>query len=86
MTAGIVSALDRNVDSGEVSAANLIQTDAAINAGNSGGPLVNLAGQVVGIDVAIATTGADTGNIGVGFAIPIDTVKTVIDTIVARAS
>jgi putative serine protease PepD len=86
VTSGIVSALNRDVDSSESSLAGLIQTDAAINAGNSGGPLVNLAGQVVGINVANATTGQDTGSIGVGFAIPIDTVKTVVDTIVARAS
>jgi putative serine protease PepD len=62
----------------------LLQTDAAINSGNSGGPLVDTAGRVIGIDVAIATSGASTGNIGVGFAIPINTVKTVVNQILSQ--
>ena len=85
VTAGIVSALDRDVTSGgggsrqaSSDLTNLIQTDAAINPGNSGGPLVNTAGKVVGINVANATTGQDSGSIGVGFAIPIDTAKAFI--------
>jgi putative serine protease PepD len=56
-----------------------IQTDAAINPGNSGGPLVNSAGQVIGINSAIATGSGSDGNIGVGFAIPINTAKQVAD-------
>ncbi|MGW5666528.1 S1C family serine protease [Micromonospora sp. NPDC003776] len=75
VTSGIVSALDRSVDN----MSGLIQTDAAINHGNSGGALVDTAGRVVGINVAIATTGQDEGSIGLGFAIPIDTVRTVVD-------
>jgi putative serine protease PepD len=82
VTSGIVSALDRSLSSSGESLSGLLQTDAAINEGNSGGALVDTAGRVVGINVAIATTGQDTGNIGVGFAIPVNTVKTVVDQIV----
>ncbi|BBG00284.1 MULTISPECIES: S1C family serine protease [Pseudonocardia] len=81
VTAGIVSALNRTVAAGGDGQApvvyNGLQTDAPINQGNSGGPLVNLAGQVVGINSAIATTGQSQGSIGLGFAIPVDTAKRV---------
>jgi len=70
VTAGIVSAKGRSV--GLASIENFIQTDAAINRGNSGGPLINLEGKVVGMNTAIY--GA-TGNIGIGFAIPINMAK-----------
>ena len=76
VTTGIVSALHRPVKAGEAAEAafiDAIQTDAAINPGNSGGPLVNSAGEVIGINSAIAQgpgTAAATGNIGLGFAIP----------------
>jgi putative serine protease PepD len=90
VTSGIISALDRNVDvpdengnSGLLIGA--IQTDAAINPGNSGGPLVDDKGQVIGINSAIAAapggTGS-TGNIGVGFAIPIDYARSIADEII----
>lgn len=82
VTSGIVSALDRSVDN----MSGLIQTDAAINHGNSGGALVDTAGRVVGINVAIATTGQDEGSIGLGFAIPIDTVRTVVDRLTSQAA
>jgi len=82
VTTGIVSALNRPVNaggaaSGQVSVLDAIQTDAAINPGNSGGALVNLNGQLVGINSAIASLGASSsntqsGSIGLGFAIPID--------------
>ena len=91
VTSGIVSALDRPVTTGDEdnvsSYINAVQTDAAINPGNSGGPLVNLAGAVVGVNSAIATTGGGglggggSGNIGVGFAIPIEQVRTTADQI-----
>ncbi len=70
VTAGIVSAKGRSVGLADIE--NFIQTDAAINRGNSGGPLINLDGKVVGINTAIV--GA-TGNIGIGFAIPINIAK-----------
>ncbi|QKW33583.1 trypsin-like peptidase domain-containing protein [Actinomadura sp. NAK00032] len=65
---------------------NAIQTDAAINPGNSGGALVNSSGQVIGVNTAIATSGSSDGNIGVGFAIPIDSAKKTADEIIAGAS
>ncbi len=79
ITAGIVSAKGRsgfNVATYE----NFIQTDAAINMGNSGGPLINLDGQAVGINTFILGPGA--GNVGIGFAIPINTVKDVVDQLI----
>ncbi len=81
VTAGIVSAVNRQArfgDSGNRQTA--IQTDAAINPGNSGGPLVNAAGQVVGVNTAIATLGSSSrsGNIGIGFAIPVDRMTTIV--------
>ena len=82
-TAGIVSALQR-----EISAPNndpidhVIQTDAAINQGNSGGPLLNARGQVIGVNAQIATGGNGSGNVGIGFAIPINTVRNVVAQII----
>jgi putative serine protease PepD len=76
VTAGIVSAVGRTVNGS--SGGDLIQTDAAINPGNSGGPLVNTAGHVIGINQSIATTGQESGSIGVGFAISSDTVTQVM--------
>jgi putative serine protease PepD len=82
VTSGIISAIDRPVTTGSADSSsyiNAVQTDAAINPGNSGGPLVNLRGQVVGVNSAIATTGGgiggEAGNIGVGFAIPMEQVR-----------
>ncbi|GIJ55837.1 S1C family serine protease [Virgisporangium aurantiacum] len=84
VSAGIVSALDRQVEGRSSNLDGMIQTDAAINPGNSGGPLVNSAGQVVGIDTAIATTSEQGGNIGVGFAIPIQDAMKVANTLRSR--
>jgi S1-C subfamily serine protease len=76
VTSGIVSALQRQISAPDgFSISNVIQTDAAINPGNSGGPLINAAGEVIGINSQIATGGGGGGNVGIGFAIPIDTVK-----------
>lgn len=93
VTTGIVSALNRPVSTtGEAGNQNTvldaIQTDAAINPGNSGGALVNMNGQLVGINSAIATMGADSGDaqsgsIGLGFAIPIDQAKRIADELIA---
>jgi putative serine protease PepD len=83
VTSGIISALNRSISSQSESLSGLIQTDAAINPGNSGGALVDTAGRIVGINVAIATTGQNSGNIGVGFAIPINTAKTIANQIIA---
>jgi putative serine protease PepD len=83
LTTGIVSALQRNLqapDGAKISGA--IQTDAALNPGNSGGPLINADGQVIGVNSQIQTgssNGAEGGNVGIGFAIPSNTVKTFID-------
>lgn len=71
VTSGIVSAKGRHIGQGPYD--NFIQTDASINPGNSGGPLINLRGEVVGINTAIFSRSG--GNIGIGFAIPINLVK-----------
>jgi serine protease Do len=75
VTAGIVSARNRDINSGPYD--NYIQTDAAINRGNSGGPLFNLDGEVVGINTAIISPSG--GSIGIGFAVPSATAIAVID-------
>jgi serine protease Do len=75
VTAGIVSARNRDINSGPYD--NYIQTDAAINRGNSGGPLFNLDGEVIGVNTAIISPSG--GSIGIGFAVPSKTVVGVID-------
>ena len=76
VTSGIVSALQRQIQAPNgFSIDNVIQTDAAINPGNSGGPLINAEGEVIGINSQIETGGSGSGNVGIGFAIPIDTVR-----------
>jgi serine protease Do len=75
VTAGIVSARGRDIQQGPYD--DFIQTDAAINRGNSGGPLFNMAGEVVGINTAIYSPSG--GSIGIGFSIPSDDARTVVD-------
>ena len=75
VTAGIVSARNRDINSGPYD--NYIQTDAAINRGNSGGPLFNLDGEVIGVNTAIISPSG--GSIGIGFAVPSKTVVAVVD-------
>ena len=84
VTAGIISALDRAMpaSTGEEARyySGLIQTDASINRGNSGGPLINIYGEVIGINAVILTPSG--GSIGMGFAVPIDKVKRTLDSLV----
>jgi putative serine protease PepD len=86
VTSGIISALDRSVNTGTEKLSGLLQTDAAINEGNSGGALVDTSGKVIGINVAIATASQqDSGSVGLGFAIPSDTVASVVKQLEAQA-
>ncbi|HZD13618.1 MAG TPA: trypsin-like peptidase domain-containing protein [Pseudonocardiaceae bacterium] len=90
VTHGIISALDRPVraggqGSGQDTVLDAIQTDAAINPGNSGGPLTDMQGRVIGINSAIASLGSDlgqTGSIGLGFALPIDQARRIVDELI----
>jgi putative serine protease PepD len=98
VTTGIISALDRPVSTGDGSAGqhsvmNAIQTDAAINPGNSGGALVNMKGELVGVNSAIASMGGgagaeggQSGSIGLGFAIPSDQAKRISDQLVSTGT
>lgn len=85
VTAGIISGFGRNVEAGDglvasESLQNLFQTDAAINQGNSGGPLVNIDGEVIGINTAIAGDGAE----NIGFAIPVADIQGLIKSVLAK--
>ena len=87
VTSGIVSALDREVGTGTEQLTGLLQTDAPINEGNSGGALVDTSGNVIGINVAIATASdQSTGSVGVGFAIPAGTVTSVVRQLQAQSA
>ena len=82
VTSGIVSALQRQIQAPNgFSISHVIQTDAAINPGNSGGPLINAEGEVIGINSQIETGGSGDGNVGIGFAIPINTAREVANQI-----
>jgi putative serine protease PepD len=82
LTSGIISALNRTISApNNFSISGAIQTDAPINHGNSGGPLLNSSSQVIGVNAQIESDSG--GNDGVGFAIPSDAVKSVADTIIA---
>ncbi|HET9323931.1 MAG TPA: trypsin-like peptidase domain-containing protein [Gaiellaceae bacterium] len=86
VTAGIVSALHRPLQApNDFTIDDVIQTDASINSGNSGGPLIAANGAVIGVNTAIATgnTGS-TGNIGIGFAVPINTVRNVVSQLIEK--
>ena len=81
VTQGIISGLDRTISTEETTMTGLIQTDASINAGNSGGPLLNSRGEVIGINTAKASEGE-----GLGFSIPINTAKPIIESIIKNGS
>jgi S1-C subfamily serine protease len=78
-TSGIVSALQRLITApNSFTIDHVIQTDAPINHGNSGGPLLNSRGQVIGVNTQIETGGVGSGNVGIGFSVPSNTVKDVV--------
>ena len=79
LTTGVISALQRQITAPNgFTIDNVLQTDAPINPGNSGGPLLNTAGQVIGINSQIETGGSGGGSVGIGFAVPINTAKSEI--------
>lgn len=78
VTVGVISFKGRPFATSEGRFQNMLQTDASINPGNSGGPLIDVHGQVVGINTAILSGDDHGGNLGIGFAVPIDTVKTLL--------
>ncbi|KAA9375020.1 PDZ domain-containing protein [Microbispora cellulosiformans] len=97
VTTGIISSLNRPVEAGgstgsDYALINAIQTDAAINPGNSGGPLVNTAGEVIGVNSAIATVGGgsllgqQSGSIGLGFAIPVNHVRRIAQELITTGA
>jgi S1-C subfamily serine protease len=87
LTTGVVSALQRQIKAPNgFTIDHVIQTDAAINPGNSGGPLLDASGRVIGINSQIETGGGSNGNVGIGFAIPIDTVKQKLNELKTKGS
>ena len=76
LTVGVVSAKQRNINAGPYD--EFIQTDASINPGNSGGPLMNIKGEVIGMNTAIISGPSGGGNVGIGFAIPVNIAKTIL--------
>jgi serine protease Do len=75
VTVGVISATERPFPVADQRTQDVLQTDAAINPGNSGGPLLNIRGEVIGINTAILSNSRAEGNLGIGFAIPINTVR-----------
>ncbi len=87
VTVGVVSATGMNLDAiNDRYYLNMIQTDASINGGNSGGPLVNSLGDVIGMNTLIFTSGNNTGSIGLGFAIPVNKIKRITEELKEKGS
>lgn len=83
LSVGVISALDREIGGfGDVAIRGMVQTDAAINPGNSGGPLLNSAGQLIGMNTQIATASGDSA--GVGFAVPVQTIQRAVPQIIEQ--
>jgi Do/DeqQ family serine protease len=78
VTTGVISALNRSIQTGEQVFKDFVQTDASINPGNSGGPLLNIRGEVIGVNTAIYSEAQ-----GIGFAIPVDRVRRIMDDLIA---
>ena len=78
VTVGVISATERAFPVSDGRSSEMLQTDAAINPGNSGGPLLNLRGEVIGMNTAIISNGRAEGNIGIGFAVPINTIRALL--------
>jgi serine protease Do len=78
VSVGVISALKRPFPVSTGRSLDMLQTDAAINPGNSGGPLLNVRGEVIGINTAIYSDSRQSGNIGIGFAVPINTVRNLL--------
>ena len=87
VTSGIISALQRQISAPNgFTISDVIQTDAAINPGNSGGPLIDANGRVIGVNSQIATGSGSSGSVGIGFAVPINTAKSVAQQIIDGGS
>jgi 2-alkenal reductase len=83
LTRGVLSALDRQLPTSDIrEIAGVLQTDAAINVGNSGGPLLDSAGRLIGVTTAIRSTSG--GSVGVGLAIPVDLVNRIVPQLISR--
>lgn len=82
LTAGIISSVRKNIRAGDLEMDEVIQIDAAINPGNSGGPLLNSEGKMIGINTAIFTPSG--GSVGIGFAIPINTAKRILNELITK--
>ncbi len=86
VTSGIVSAIDRSIETSSGTMTGLLQTDAAISSGNSGGPLVNTAGEVIGINTAVASSSTSIQASNIGFVIPIEQAAAVAERLISSSA